>query len=137
MAKGTENKLTVSFAFGCDACGRTNDIAPGDVLCARCKPAKKTANDNDLVLVELEGARSMGAAIPAPTTADNFTADEVAQWHANQRTLNADPRTAGDSPRPAWLVERVLRETSWTKDEIAKQAADVRELVARRLGDAS
>lgn len=50
-----------------------------------------------------------GLRIPAPTTADMSEA-EVARWHADQRILNADPRTAGAAARPAWLVERVLRE---------------------------
>jgi hypothetical protein len=54
----------------------------------------------------------MSLAIPAPTVADGMTEEEVAKWHADQATLQADPRTAGNANRPKWLVDRVLAEST-------------------------
>lgn len=48
--------------------------------------------------------------IPMPTTADGYTAAELAARERDLAILDADPRTAGSSNRPAWLVERVLRQ---------------------------
>ena len=52
----------------------------------------------------------MGVPIRPPTTADGLSAEEVARWHEDMRTLENDPRTAGSSNRPTWLVRRVLEE---------------------------
>lgn len=135
MANGN-HKLQVVLTLACDACGSTN-IIPGDALCARCKRGPKSMpaaanNDNDLVVVAMPGA-PRSSPIPAPTMADGFTADEIERWHAAQRVLNADPRTAGSMPRPRRMVERVLREASWTPGEVAELAGGIR----RRVGVAS
>jgi len=48
--------------------------------------------------------------IPAPKVSE-VGAEYVALWTREQAVLNSDPRTAGDgTPRPTWMVERVLRE---------------------------
>lgn len=49
-----------------------------------------------------------------PTTAQRIPPPpdpgEAAAWERDLAILDADPRTAGTSPRPPWLVRRVLAE---------------------------
>lgn len=62
-------------------------------------------------LSEWASVEPVGEKIPAPTPeTSGWSAERCARWAEDQAILDADPRTAGGAPRPARLVERVLRE---------------------------